>query len=132
MNPTPETEQAIPQQPEHLRSHYIDPQEMTWTPTAFDGIEMKMLYSDPTTGMSTIIFKMAPGSKVPLHEHTSIEQTYVLDGSLEDSEGTAFQGMFVWRPGGNMHVAHAPTGATFISFFTKPNRFASGAKFFTE
>jgi hypothetical protein len=37
----------------------------------------------------------------------------------------------VWRPGGNIHVAHSPHGATFISVFNRPNRFFDGTKFFT-
>jgi anti-sigma factor ChrR (cupin superfamily) len=37
--------------------------------------------------MSTILFRMAPGAEVPLHEHTDIEQTYVMEGYLEDAEG---------------------------------------------
>jgi len=68
---------------------------------------------------------------VPLHEHTALEQTYMLEGSLEDTEGACGAGDFVWRPGGNIHVAHAPKGATFISVFNRPNRFFDGTKFFT-
>jgi hypothetical protein len=37
----------------------------------------------------------------------------------------------VWRPGGNIHVAHAPNGAMFLSVFNRPNRFFDGTKFFT-
>jgi len=117
--------------PPHLRSHYIDANGMAWQKTDFAGIEMKVLYSDPTSGMSTILFKMEPGSTVPLHEHTAVEQTYMLEGALVDDEGSCGVGSFVWRPGGNTHVAHAPEGALFISFFTKPNRFFGGEKFFT-
>lgn len=116
--------------PPHLRSHYIDASAMAWQATDFPGIEMKILYSDPASGMSTIMFKMQPGAVVPLHEHTSIEQTYMLEGSLEDDEGSCGPGSFVWRPGGNTHVARSPNGAVFISFFTKPNRFFDGEKFF--
>ena len=89
-------------------------------------------WPDLASGMSTILFKMEPGSVVPLHEHTSVEQTYMLEGSLEDAEGRCGPGSFVWRPGGNTHVAHSPNGAVFLSFFTKPNRFFGGEKFFTE
>jgi len=117
--------------PEHLRSHYIDAAAMPWQTTDFPGIEMKVLYSDPASGMSTILFKMEPGAEVPMHEHTSIEQTYMLEGSLEDVEGSCNAGGFVWRPGGNTHVARSPNGAVFLSFFTKPNRFFGGEKFFT-
>jgi anti-sigma factor ChrR (cupin superfamily) len=98
----------------------------------FPGIEMKILYADPATGMSTILFKMAPGAVVPLHEHMGVEQTYVLSGSLVDAEGAATEGNFVWRPGGSVHVARAPHGAVFLSVFTQPNRFATGERFYTE
>jgi anti-sigma factor ChrR (cupin superfamily) len=74
---------------------------------------------------------MAPGAVVPLHEHTALEQTFMLEGSLQDAEGSVGAGDFVWRPGGNIHVAHAPNGATFISVFNRPNRFFDGTKFFT-
>jgi anti-sigma factor ChrR (cupin superfamily) len=29
---------------------------------------------------------MAPGAKLPLHEHTDIRQTYVIEGRLVDEE----------------------------------------------
>jgi hypothetical protein len=35
------------------------------------------------------------------------------------------------RPGGNIHVAHAPNGATFLAIFNRPNRFFDGTTFFT-
>jgi quercetin dioxygenase-like cupin family protein len=98
---------------------------MPWQPTQFAGIEMKILYSDDE-GRSTILFKMAPGAVVPLHEHTALEQTYMLEGSLEDAEGACGAGDFVWRPGGNIHVAHAPHGATFLAIFNRPNRSSTG------
>ena len=44
---------------------------------------------------------------------------------------SAHAGDFVWRPGGNIHVAHAPNGAMFLSVFNRPNRFFNGTKFFT-
>ena len=73
-----------------------------------------------------------PGAVVPLHEHTDLEQTFMLEGSLVDDEGEVTAGNFVWRPGGNVHVAHAPRGAVFISMFNRPNRFFDGSKFFTS
>jgi anti-sigma factor ChrR (cupin superfamily) len=69
---------------------------------------------------------------VPLHEHVALEQTYMIEGSLVDDEGACTAGNFVWRPAGNTHVARAPEGAVFISFFLKPNHFAEGQRFFTE
>lgn len=117
--------------PPELQSHFIAAATMEWQPTEFEGIQMKVLYSD-ADGRSTILFKLAPGSVVPLHEHTALEQTYMLDGSLEDDEGACTTGNFVWRPGGNRHVARSPNGALFLSIFTKPNTFLDGSRFFTE
>ncbi|MCP4616478.1 MAG: hypothetical protein GY844_08565 [Bradyrhizobium sp.] len=122
--------QPVPVNPPNLRSHLVEASTMAWQPTQFVGIEMKILYSDDE-GRSTILFRMAPGAVVPLHEHTALEQTYMLEGSLEDAEGKCGAGDFVWRPGGNIHVAHAPNGATFLAIFNRPNRFFDGTKFFT-
>ncbi|MDW9788495.1 hypothetical protein GOB29_28610 [Sinorhizobium meliloti] len=116
--------------PPELQSTFVDCANMPWQPTDFEGIEMKLLYKDDH-GRSTILFKMAPGAVVPLHEHTDLEQTYMLEGSLEDDEGKCTANTFVWRPGGNKHVARSPNGAVFISIFNRPNKFMDGAKFFT-
>jgi len=118
--------------PPELQSQIIDVEALSWQQTDFEGIEMKVLYADKTSGASTIMFRLAPGAMVPLHEHTALEQTYVLAGSLRDDEGEVTAGNYVWRPGGNKHIAHAPNGAVFISFFLKPNRFEQGERFFTD
>src|SRR5260221_225423 len=112
------TEVAVKDLPE-LKSTFVDAATMPWLSTDFDGIEMKVLYKDDQ-GRSTILFKMAPGAVVPLHEHTDLEQTFMLEGSLADHEGEVTAGNFVWRPGGNVHVAHAPRGAVFISISNRP------------
>ena len=106
-------------------AHYIDPAGMPWTATKFPGIETKLLYGDPASGISTMLFRMAPGAVVPLHEHTAVEQTWMLEGSLVDEEGACLPGHFVWRPAGSTHVAHAPNGAVFLSVFLRPNHFAA-------
>jgi anti-sigma factor ChrR (cupin superfamily) len=114
-----------------LASRYLDVPNMPWEQTRFPGIEIKVLYSD-AGGITTALFKLAPGAVVPLHEHTALEQTFVLEGTLEDHEGICGPGQFVWRPAGNRHEAVAPNGAVILGFFLKPNRFAQGGKFFTE
>jgi anti-sigma factor ChrR (cupin superfamily) len=117
--------------PPERAAHYIDAPNMPWEKTKFPGIQIKVLYSDGE-GVTTALFKLEPGAIVPLHEHTALEQTYVIEGSLEDHEGRCGPGQFVWRPAGNQHEAVAPNGAILLGFFLKPNRFAYGEKFFTE
>jgi len=113
-------------------SHYIEVRGMEWQRSKFPGIEHKVLYSDPATGLSTLLFRLAPGAVVPLHEHTGVEMTYVLEGSLEDDEGICTAGNFVWRPAGNTHEARAPQGAVILGVLMRPNHFAAGQRFFTE
>jgi anti-sigma factor ChrR (cupin superfamily) len=120
-----------PDNPAERAAHYIDAPNLPWETTKFRGIKIKVLYTD-NNGVTTALFKLDPGAIVPLHEHTALEQTYVIEGSLEDHEGKCGPGQFVWRPAGNQHEAVSPNGAILLGFFLKPNRFAYGEKFFTE
>ncbi len=113
-------------------SSYVDVVNMAWETSQFPGIRHKVLFTDSASGMSTLLFKLDPGAVVPLHEHTGIELTYVLEGSLEDEEGCCTAGNFVSRPAGNTHEARAPHGAVILGVFMRPNHFAAGQKFFTE
>ena len=106
-----------------LASRYVDVESLPWTPTRFKGVDMKMLMEDKETGVSTALVRFAPGAVLPDHEHVELEQTFVLEGSLEDEEGVATAGNYVWRPAGSRHDAHAPNGCLALSFFLKPNKF---------
>lgn len=103
--------------------------DLPWRPTPFPGIEQKVLLRDEDRGLITALIRMAPGARLPLHEHVDIEQTYVLDGSLADDEGNDIAaGDFIWRPAGHRHVAWSPKGALLLGIFLQPNRFLEPAE----
>ena len=104
-------------------SRYIDVASLPWQPTRFAGVETKVLMEDPQTGLQTVLTRMAPGAVLTDHMHVEVEQTWVLEGSLVDHEGTATVGNFVWRPAGSRHTATAPNGALLLGIFQKPNKF---------
>jgi anti-sigma factor ChrR (cupin superfamily) len=104
-------------------SRYIDVAALPWQPTRFPGVELKVLMEDPQTGLQTVLTRMAPGAVLTDHMHVAVEQTWVLEGSLVDHEGTVTAGNFVWRPAGSRHVATAPDGALLLGIFQKPNQF---------
>jgi anti-sigma factor ChrR (cupin superfamily) len=107
-----------------LASVFVDVENKPWEKTKYEGIEQKTLMLDPKTGMLTAIMRMAPGTKLPDHEHVKVEQTYVLEGSLMCPEGECKAGQFVWRPAGSRHHAWAgPQGGTFLAMFQVPNKF---------
>ncbi|MNC57669.1 ChrR Cupin-like domain protein [compost metagenome] len=87
---------------------------------------MRILLQDKESGLLTALFRWAPGTRLPLHEHVEVEQTYVLEGSIVDDEGEVVAGDFVWRPRGNRHLARSPNGALVLSFFLRPNKFLEG------
>ena len=107
-----------------LDSRYVDVDALPWESTRFPGIAMKTLLRDDDTGLQTMLVRMAPGAELPDHEHTRLEQTFVLEGSLVDEQGTVTAGNYVWRPAGSRHSARAPDGALLLGFFLKPNKFA--------
>lgn len=104
-------------------SRYVDIAGLPWTPTRFPGIDQKILMEDKERGLYTALMRWAPGSRLPMHEHVEIEQTYVLEGRLVDHDSEAGPGEFIWRPAGSRHDAWAPEGCLILGIFQIPNRF---------
>ncbi len=113
---------------DHLKSIHVKPNDMEWQATKFEGCEMKPLYVDRETGILTVLMRMAPGAVLPDHEHVAVEQTYMLEGRLEDMEGpekglNIHAGEYVARPAGSRHAAWCPEGGLMVAFFQMPNKF---------
>jgi len=107
-----------------LASRFVDVEKLPWEKTRYPGVETKTLLADRKTGLLTLLLRMAPGAKLPDHEHVEIEQTYVLEGSLVCPEGECKAGEFVWRPAGSRHEAWGgPQGGVMLAMFQVPNRF---------
>lgn len=107
-----------------LASRFVDPESVAWQKTPYAGIEFKPLLVDKPSGVMTLLMRMAPGARLPDHEHVEIEQTYVLEGSLVCPEGECKAGQFVWRPAGSRHEAWGgPQGGLMLAIFQLPNRF---------
>ena len=104
-------------------SRFVEVESLPWETSQFPGIEFKTLLVDERTGLLTALMRMAPGAKLPDHEHVQIEQTYVLEGSIEDADGKVTAGNFVWRPAGSRHEAWTLDGGLMLAVFIKPNRF---------
>jgi anti-sigma factor ChrR (cupin superfamily) len=102
-----------------LASRFIETDALPWIETA-PGNKMKVIYHDPDSGMLTILAKLEPGAGIPQHTHEDLEQTFVLEGSLEDDEGACTAGNFVIRAKGSRHSPKAPNGCTMLVFFLKP------------
>lgn len=111
------------EQLDKLASRFVNVGALPWKASKIDGVEMKILIEEPETGLMTALVRFAPGAKLPPHEHVGIEQSYLLEGSLEDPEGVTTAGNFVWRPAGSRHVAWSPNGALVLAIYQRPNVF---------
>ena len=107
-----------------LASRFVNVAALPWEQTRHPGVETKALVADPASGLLTVLTKMAPGARLPDHEHVLIEQTLVLEGALHCGEGVCKAGDFVWRPAGSRHEAWAgKKGGLFLAMFQIPNKF---------
>ena len=107
-----------------MASRFVHVADLPWEKTRYPGCETKTLVVDRASGLLTMLLKMAPGAKLPDHEHVLIEQTYVLEGSLICGEGECKAGDYVWRPAGSRHQAWAgPKGGLMLAMFQIPNKF---------
>ncbi|HZP85272.1 MAG TPA: cupin domain-containing protein [Burkholderiales bacterium] len=121
---------VTPNAPNHanlppLASRFVEVAQLPWVQSkSYPGCETKTLLIERETGLLTMLMRMAPGAKLPDHEHVLIEQTYVLEGSLVCGEGECKAGDYVWRPAGSRHEAWAgPQGVLLLGMFQMPNRF---------
>ncbi|HXZ53161.1 MAG TPA: cupin domain-containing protein, partial [Burkholderiales bacterium] len=88
-----------------LASRFVDVAALPWQKTIYPGVEAKTLLLERDSGLLTVLLRMAPGAKLPDHEHVLIEQTWMLEGRLVCGEGECTPGNFVWRPAGSRHEA---------------------------
>src|ERR1700751_251398 len=101
-------------------STYVKPSEMDWKPTRFEKVSIKVLYEDSERGEMTCLLRLEPGAYIPFHKHPEIEQSLVLEGSVEDHDGVATAGDYVWRKPGSFHDNHSPGGAVFSRCTASP------------
>ena len=101
---------------------------MDWKPTRFEKVSIKVLYEDPERGEMTCLLKLEPGAHIPFHKHPEIEQTLVLEGSVEDHDGVATAGDYIWRKPGSLHDNTSPGGAVLFAVYRKPNLYYHAIK----
>ncbi len=104
-----------PNYPDHdvlkdRQSRYVDTDKLDWI-ESWPGVRVKILYQDDEAKEATVLYDVAPGGSLPEHIHTGIENTFVIEGSLEDDLGACTAGNFVWRPVGSRMRRGAPMAA---------------------
>lgn len=85
-----------------------DTRNGAWQATENDGVEMLPLHEFGDERV--MLFRLAPGAAVPLHDHPGGEELLVLDGELADEHGRYPQGSWLRSPPGKRHAPFSDTG----------------------
>jgi len=86
---------------------------LTWLPLSPDS---------KNGGPGCFALRFAAGARSQFHQHTEVEEFYVLDGELIDDDGERLRaGDFVRYEAGSEHWSHAPGGALILVFLRSPN-----------
>jgi quercetin dioxygenase-like cupin family protein len=102
------------------------PNETNWTPLDFPGVQIKLLHTEHTSGATTVLTRLAPGSTIPKHRHTQADETvYVLEGDFIEDGQSFGPGSFFAGKAGTDHGPHSSnTGCTVLTRFSAPLDFA--------
>jgi anti-sigma factor ChrR (cupin superfamily) len=123
--------EVVPQGLASLASRFLNVAAMPWH-EPFPGMRMKVLYKDDAAKEATILFETQPGTIIPEHVHGGVEWAFILEGTMEDAEGTCTAGNFVLRPAGSRHEVRTPQGAKYIAFFHGSARSIATGRLFPE
>jgi anti-sigma factor ChrR (cupin superfamily) len=77
-----------------------------------EGVEKKVLHQDPEAGVESYLLRLAPGARLPAHEHRLTEECIMLEGEAWIGELKLVAGDFHLAPAGSTHPeTHSETGA---------------------
>ena len=99
-------------------SRFIDLNSVEWT-QAEPGVQMKTIYKDDTSGESTILMKLDPGTRSAMHAHDQLEEVLVLEGSFSDQDNTYTAGQYCIRAIGAEHETFSETGGIVLLIYRK-------------
>jgi anti-sigma factor ChrR (cupin superfamily) len=87
--------------------------ESVWKESGIPGFRMKILSADPRTGTQIILAELAAGGRIPEHDHTGVEELYILTGHLHTEGCVLGPGDFLRAEAGtHHHELHSLDGCT--------------------
>ncbi len=84
--------------------------DVPWQATETPGIEIKTLYDESMFAETTRLERWAPGSIAGEQAAGDGFEILILEGSLQDGDGTYSQGSWLRLPAGASHTPHSPQG----------------------
>jgi anti-sigma factor ChrR (cupin superfamily) len=79
-----------------------------------EGVFLKKLYVEPTTGTATSLVRMSPGTALPVHQHIGVEQFYVIEGDCNVAGQRLTAGDYHRAEAGSIHETTSTEGGTLL------------------
>jgi anti-sigma factor ChrR (cupin superfamily) len=109
--PQPKIPSATPSEPTMVTLRSAD---LQWQPYRAEGVEVAVLFLDPTSRMCSAIVKAADGVVYPLHQHQGIEEIYMLEGELEIDGQVYLAGDYIRSYPNSIHPPATTKGCKFL------------------
>jgi quercetin dioxygenase-like cupin family protein len=93
-----------------------------WRPAKTPGLEVKLLRRDKATEESSFLIRLAPGARIPAHDHPAGEELYVLEGDFHVGPESLGPGDYLYTPANGIHAAHSKGGCVVLVVLPKPVR----------
>lgn len=91
----------------------IDTTNTPWSPGSEPGLLVMPLHSSEREAVA--LMKLAPRTRLERHPHPAGEEIWVLEGVLEDDDGTYPEGTWLRNPPGSSHARRTREGCVFYS-----------------
>ena len=91
----------------------VDTNEGDWIADEIEGVFHMPLHADGDEQVR--LTKMDPGCTVPSHEHASVQEILVLEGTLEDEDGVYPNGTWLRLPAGSRHAPKSAEGCLLLA-----------------
>ena len=101
-------------EPDDDRQFVVDTRAATFAPSDREGIEVMELHTFRTERVA--LLRWTPGTPYVRHEHDTVEEVFVLEGSFADEDGEYPAGSWIRNPVGSRHTPVAgPEGGGDVS-----------------
>jgi quercetin dioxygenase-like cupin family protein len=99
------------------------PKAVEWRPfPLMDGVTLKVLHRELAGVVLHGLVRVAPQARIPRHRHASVEDVYLIEGTLVMGDVTMRAGEYCHSEAGSIHTsAHSPTGCTFLLIGSEKN-----------
>jgi anti-sigma factor ChrR (cupin superfamily) len=103
------------------RKVFLDPDTLPWLDWVMEGTHFKLLNINELSGGFTMLLKVDPDIKAPVHHHIGGIEAFVTEGEFgygADDRGGV--GSYVLESGGSIHEPDSPGGTTMFAIAHGP------------